>query len=68
MTTVSVPVNDEIHQKIKQLIALGVEPNYATFMRKAAQRYAEDLAVEMVLKAQSEPTLSGDLDDLAASL
>lgn len=68
MTTVSVPLPDDLLQGIKQLVQLGNASNNADAIRKAIKKYLEDQAVEMVLNAQKEPSLSGDLDELAAQL
>jgi Arc/MetJ-type ribon-helix-helix transcriptional regulator len=68
MTTVSVPLPDDLLQGIKQLVQLGNASNNADAIRKAIKKYLDDQAVEMVLIAQKEPSLSGDLDELAAQL
>ncbi len=64
MTTFSIPVDDNVAKKIKHLVAQGVFPNIAEFGRQSMKKYLEELAVEAILKAESEPSLSGDLDDL----
>jgi len=68
MTTVSVPLPDEILHHIEELIALGIASNKADLIRRAVQKYLEDQAVEAILKARKEPSLSGDLDELASRL
>ena len=68
MTTVSVPLPDDLLQGIKQLVQLGNASNNADAIRKAIKKYLDDQAVEMILIAQKEPSLSGDLDELAAQL
>lgn len=68
MTTVSVPLPDDLLQGIKQLVQLGNASNNADAIRKAIKKYLDDQAVEMVLAAQKEPSLSGDLDELATQL
>ncbi|MBU2213047.1 ribbon-helix-helix domain-containing protein [Patescibacteria group bacterium] len=68
MTTVSVPLPEEFLRQIEQLIADGVASNKADAIRKAVQKYLEDQAVERVLRARKEPSLDGDLDELAAQL
>lgn len=68
MTTLSIPVDDEMARQIKALIAQGVAKNITDIGRTAIKKYLEDLALEQVLKAQQEPSLSGDLDDLADKL
>ena len=64
MTTFSIPVDDDIAKKVKHLVARGVFPNVAEFGRRSMQKYLEELAVEAILKAEAEPSLSGNLDDL----
>jgi Arc/MetJ-type ribon-helix-helix transcriptional regulator len=68
MSTLSVPLPDDMRSNIKMLVKQGVAPNEATVARKAIRHYLEDQAVEAVLKSQKEPSLSGDLDDLASQL
>jgi Arc/MetJ-type ribon-helix-helix transcriptional regulator len=68
MSTLSVPLTDDMRSNIKMLVKQGVAPNEATVARKAIRHYLEDQAVEAVLRAQKEPSLSGDLDDLASQL
>ena len=68
MTTVSVPLPDEFIRQIEMLIAQGIAANKADAIRKAVQKYLEDQAVEAVLRADKEPRLEGDLDELAAKI
>ena len=68
MTTVSVPLPEELIRQIEQLIADGIASNKADAIRKAVKKYLEDQAVERVLRARQEPSLEGDLDELAAQL
>ncbi len=68
MTTYSIPVNDNINEKVQTAIHQGFASSIADFGRKAMEKYLEDLAVKMVLDASEEPSLSGDLDDLAKKL
>lgn len=68
MTTVSVPLPNELLEAIKQMISNGIASNKADFIRKAIRKYIEDQAVEAVLKASHEPRLSGDLRELAKKL
>ncbi|MBI2636380.1 ribbon-helix-helix protein, CopG family [Candidatus Peregrinibacteria bacterium] len=64
MTTISVPLTDEMLKAIEDLIRDGIASNKADAMRKAMKKYLEDQAVEAVLQAQREPTLHGNFDDL----
>lgn len=68
MTTLSIPVDDDMARQIKALIAQGVAKNITDIGRTAIKKYLEDLAVQQVLQAQKEPSLNGDLDDLAKKL
>jgi len=68
MNNLSVPLNQNLQNKLEELIESGVAPNKAAVMRKALERLAEERAVQQVLEAETEPTLSGDLDNLADQL
>lgn len=68
MTTLSVPLPPEMIEGIEKLIEQGVVSNKAEAARIALARYLEDEAVKAVLKATSEPSLDGDLDQLAKKL
>lgn len=65
MTTVSVPLSDDMLRAIEALIKDGIAANKADAIRKAVKRYLEDQAVEAVLQARKEPSLEGDLHELA---
>ena len=64
MTTISVPLNDEQYRRLMHLIEQGIGTNKAEVLRKALDKFSEDQAVEEILKAEKEPTLKGDLDEL----
>ena len=64
MTTISVPLSAELLTILHNLIVQGKAANNADAMRKALKFYAEQQAVEDVLKASREPTLHGNLDEL----
>lgn len=68
MTTISVPLPAELLEAIDKLILEGVASNKADAIRKAVQKYVEDQAVEAVLRARQEPSLEGDLEQLATAL
>ncbi|PIZ73611.1 hypothetical protein COY07_01785 [Candidatus Peregrinibacteria bacterium CG_4_10_14_0_2_um_filter_43_11] len=68
MSTISVPLTADLMSALDNLVADGVGANKADVMRKALRQYAEDRAVEAILRAEKEPNLSGDLDELAAKL
>ena len=64
MTTISVPLTDDQYHRLMELLAQGVGANKADVLRKALDKFAEDQAVEAVLRASKEPSLDGDLDEL----
>ena len=68
MNNLSVPLDQNLQNKLEELIESGVAPNKAAVMRKALERLAEERAVQQVLEAETEPALSGDLDNLADQL
>jgi len=68
MSTISVPLSKEHQQKLDHLVGAGVAATRAGVMRKALERLAEEAAVEAVLRAEREPTLTGDLKNLAKKI
>ncbi|MBI4591939.1 hypothetical protein HY733_00630 [Candidatus Uhrbacteria bacterium] len=54
MSTISVPIPQNLEAFIHEMIARGIAPNKAEVVRQALVRYAEDQAVEAVLRAQQE--------------
>ena len=64
MSTISVPLKKGQEEKLDHLVRSGVGDNRASVMRKALDRLAEDEAIRVVLEAQREPTLYGDLRKL----
>lgn len=68
MSTVSVPLSPELEKYVEELVREGFGANKADVIRKALTRLAEDEAVFAVLRAEQEPTLSGDVRDLAEKL
>ncbi|HLD07907.1 MAG TPA: hypothetical protein VJB60_02485 [Candidatus Peribacterales bacterium] len=64
MTTISVPLNDEQYRHLIELLEDGIGVNKADVLRKALTKLAEDQAVERILRAEREPSLKGNLDDL----
>jgi len=68
MTTISVPLSAEQLHDLQRLIDSGVASNQADAMRRALKFYSEQQAVEEVLRASKEPTLYGDLDELAKKI
>ena len=67
MTTISVPLPAHLEEFVNKL-AQERGSNKASVVRSALERLAEEEAVRTVLAAQEEPTLRGDLDDLAAKI
>jgi putative addiction module CopG family antidote len=68
MTTLSVPVPPYLEEFINKQVKLGKASNKAAVIRRALQLLAEEEAVEAVLKAETEPTLRGNLRTLAKKL
>jgi len=68
MSTLSIPLSDSMTKAIEDLIKRGIASNKADAVRQAIQMYLEDQAVQAVLKASQEPSLSGDLDELEKKL
>lgn len=65
MTTISVPLSADLLKDLDYLIREGKASNKADAVRRALKYYAEQQAVEDVLRAMKEPTLHGDLRTLA---
>lgn len=68
MSTISVPLSEDMLKGIKSLVKQGVAANMSDAIRQAVKMYLEEQAVNIVLKASKEPRLKGDLDDLAKKL
>ena len=68
MTTISVPLPAELLERLEDLVRQKKAPNKAAAMRTALEKFLEDHAVEDIVRAMKEPTLHGDLDDLAKRL
>ena len=64
MTTLSIPVSGDLDKFIERMIEDGKGSNKADVVRRALRQYEENEIVKTILKAQSEPTLRGDLRDL----
>ena len=54
MSTLSIPVTQEQETFIKTMIKRGFANNKAEVVRQALNRFAEDQAVEAVLRSQQE--------------
>ena len=68
MSTLSVPLTDRQRYNIKRMVQKGVASNESAFARQAIDRYLEELAIQAVLQAQQEPSLRGNIDQLAKAL
>ncbi len=67
-TTISVPLPAQLLRALEDLVKQKRAPNKAAAMRLALEKYLEDEAVQAVLRARKEPSLEGDIDELAAKL
>ncbi|PIS32419.1 hypothetical protein COT40_00070 [Candidatus Peregrinibacteria bacterium CG08_land_8_20_14_0_20_41_10] len=68
MSTLSVPLADGQRALLKMYVKQGVAASEAELARHAIQTYLEEQAVAMVLRAQKEPSLKGNLDKLVKKL
>ncbi len=68
MATISVPLSKEHEEALDVLVQQGVGSSRADVMRRALSRMSEQEAVEAVLRANKEPSLSGDLRALAKKI
>lgn len=68
MTTISVPLKPDQEKFIREYIASGKAENKAQTVRRALKLLAEEEAINAVLEAEKEPSLSGDLSELAERL
>ncbi|MBU1126540.1 hypothetical protein KJ758_02915 [Patescibacteria group bacterium] len=68
MSTLSVPLSNNLEAFIDEMVKGGIAPNKAEVVRQALNRYAEDQAVEAVLRSEQEARegkiLRGDLNKL----
>lgn len=67
MSTLSVPLDAEL-MKFVEDIAKDSGLTRASVMRQALKKYAEEHAVQKVLRAMDEPTLKGNLDELLGQI
>lgn len=68
MATLSIPLTKNLEEFIDNEVRLRRSENKAAVVRKALHLLAEQEAILAVLKAEQEPTVSGDLDKLAKKL
>ncbi len=64
MATLSVPLTQELEEFIECQVKSGKMENKAAVVRRALRLLAEEEAVAAILKADREPTLRGDLNEL----
>ena len=67
MTTLSVPLTPELTRFVEELTRTTGRTK-ADVMRQALTLYAEEQAIQRVLLATHEPSLSGNLADLTKKL
>ena len=72
MSTLSVPIPHHLEIFIEDAIRRGIAPNKAEVVRQALVRYAEDQAIEIVLRSEQEARegkiLHGNLRDLVKKM
>lgn len=54
MATISVPLSAELQERLDSLVAEGIGSNRADVMRRALESFAEEEAINAVLKAERE--------------
>jgi predicted transcriptional regulator len=67
MTTISIPLDSELTKYIEDT-ARESGLSKADLVRQAIRLYAEEQAIQKVLRAAAEPTITGDLDTLLKQL
>jgi Arc/MetJ-type ribon-helix-helix transcriptional regulator len=69
MTTISIPITNELNSFIDEQVRLGNASSKAELIRRAIIKFKEDQFISSVLQAKQEiregKALSGDLDRLA---
>ena len=68
MSTLSIPLPNDMIKAIDQLIKNGVASNKADLVHRALKDYIRGQAIQVALKADKEPTLHGDIDELMKKL
>ncbi|HLD20154.1 MAG TPA: type II toxin-antitoxin system ParD family antitoxin [Patescibacteria group bacterium] len=68
MSTLSIPLTPQLETFIDEQVRLGRAANKADVVRKALRLLLEEEAVAQVLRAEKEPTLSGNLDELVKKI
>jgi Arc/MetJ-type ribon-helix-helix transcriptional regulator len=69
MTTISIPLNNDLNSYIDEQVRLGKASSKADLIRRALIKFKEDEFVNSILQAEQEirdgKALKGDLDELA---
>lgn len=69
MTTISIPISNELNKFIDDQVRLGNASSKAELIRRAIIKFKEDEFINSILKAKQEikdgKVLKGDLDKLA---
>lgn len=65
MSTMSVPLPSHMEEFIKDQVKQGKSANKADVVRRALRLLEEEEAVQAVLRAETEPSLKGDLRSLS---
>ena len=69
MTTITIPITNDLNDFINSQIKIGGASSKADFVRRAIQKMKEDIFVQQILQAKQEAKegklLKGDLDKLA---
>ena len=65
MSTISVPLSADLENTLNYLVESGYGSNKADVVRRAIKIVHEEEVIQKILKAQKEPSLKGDLRELA---
>jgi Arc/MetJ-type ribon-helix-helix transcriptional regulator len=68
MATISVPIDKNLEAQLDHLVQQDVGSSRADVMRRALKLLSEEEAVRAVLDAMKEPTLKGNLRELAKKI
>ncbi len=69
MTTISVPITNELNEFIEEQVELGKVSSKAELIRRAIINYKEEEFIKSIMQAKQEvkegKVFTGDLDELA---
>ncbi len=68
MPIIFVPLSSEQWHQLNVLVSASVGKSRSDVMRRALDKYSEQEAIDSVLRAQQEPTLNGNLDEILKSV